>query len=201
MSKRPELLISTVQQMEALGSPVRHQIHLAMEMLGPCTVNELARQMGRVPETLYYHIRRLEKVGILERVGSRAGGGRDEAIFQLRGQRLRVDPSQSSPRFLKAMAKGCGSLLRFTQRTFVRALKAKAERRVVSRRSLRIEQVTVRLSPRNLAEMNRRLDSLQEFLADADGPGGQPMYLITIATAPLGTLMDCQPSELDAEGS
>ena len=185
MPKKREFLVSTVEQMEALASPVRHQIHLTMEMLGACTVNELARRMGRVPETLYYHVRRFEKVGILQQVGTRAGGRRDEAVFQLKGERLRVDPRQSSPRFLKAMAKGCGSLLRFAQRSFVRALDGKAERRLVSKRSLRVEQATVRLSPRNLAELNRRLDSLQDFLADADEPEGKQMYVVTISTAPL----------------
>ena len=71
MAKEPEFLVSTVRQMEALASPVRHHIHLAMEMLGECSVNELAERMGRVPETLYYHLRQLKKVGIVEQVGSR----------------------------------------------------------------------------------------------------------------------------------
>ncbi len=185
MAKEPEFLVSTVGQMEALASPVRHQIHLAMEMLGACTVNELAERMGRVPETLYYHVRRLEKVGILEQVSSRAGAGREEAIYQLKAKRLRVDPSQSSPRFLEAMAKGCGSLLRFAQRSFERALEAKADRRVGPKRVLRIEQATVRLSAGNLAELNKRLDSLCSFLNDADEPSEQKMYVITLATAPL----------------
>ena len=190
MSKQREFLVSTVDQMEALASPVRHQIHLAMEMLGACTVNELAQRMGRVPETLYYHVRRLEQVGILEQVGCRAGSWRDEAIYELKGKRLRVDPSQSSPRFLRAMAKGCGSLLRFAQRSFLRALEDKAERTIIPKRSLRIEQATVRLSSRDPAEMNKRLDSLQDSLTDADDPEEQQLYLITIATTPL-----CRPSK------
>lgn len=185
MAKEPEFLVSTVGQMEALASPVRHQIHLAMEMLGECSVNELAERMGRVPETLYYHIRRLKKVGIVEQVGRRAGAGREEAIYQLNAKRLRVDPSQTSPRFLRAMAKGCGSLLRFAQRSFDRALEAGADRRASPKRSLRIDQATVRLSAGNLAELNKRLNSVQSFLDDADEPSEQKMYVITLATAPL----------------
>ena len=185
MTQKREFVVSIVAQMEALGSPVRHQIHLTMEMLGSCSVNELAERMGRVPETLYYHVRRLEKVGILEQVGKRVGSRRDEAIFQLKAKRLRIDPSQTSPRFLKALAKGCGSLLRFAQRAFEWALKAGVDRRVGPKRRLRIEQVTVRLSDRNLARLNERLDSVQGFLADADEPGEQRMYVITLATAPL----------------
>ena len=157
MARKLEFTVATVEQMEALASPVRHQIHLAMEMLGACSVNELAKRMDRVPETLYYHVRRLEEAGILQRIGSRVGVGRDEAIYRLKGKCLRVDTSRSSPRFLNAMAKGCGSLLRFAQRSFERALGAGAERRIVPKRSLRIEQVIVRLSSRNLAILNQRL--------------------------------------------
>ena len=185
MPKEPVFLISTVAQMEALTSPVRHQIHLAMEMLGECSVNELAERMGRVPETLYYHIRRLEKAGIVEQVDHRIVTNREEAIYQLKAKSLKVDPTKSSPRFLKAMTKGCGSLLRFAQRSFVRALESGADRRSSPKRSIRIEQVTVRLSAGNLAQLNERLNSLQEFLADADEPDEQKMYVITIATAPL----------------
>lgn len=185
MAKKAEFLVSTVPQMEALASPVRHQIYLAMQMLGECSVNELAERMGRVPETLYYHVRRLKKVGIVEQVGRRAGAGREEAIYQLKGKRLQVDPRQTSPRFLKAMTKSCGSLLRFAQRSLERAVEARAERRVGPKRDVRIEQVTVRLSADNLAQMNKRLDSLCSFLNDADEPSEQKMYVITLATSPL----------------
>ena len=49
-----------------------------------------------------------------------------------------------------------------------------------------LEQVAVRLSARNLAELNDRLDDLQQFLADADEADGKQMYVITVATAPSG---------------
>ena len=83
------------------------------------------------------------------------------------------------------MAKGCGSLLRFAQRSFEQALASKAERRVISRRSLRIEQVAVRLSSQNLAELNKQLDSIQKFLSDADDVDEKKMFVVTISTAPL----------------
>ena len=185
MPKEPDCLVSTVAQMEALTSPVRHQIHLAMEMLGACSVNELAARMGRVPETLYYHVRRLEKVGILEQVGSRVVSNREEAIYQLKGKRLRVDPSRTTPRFLKARAKGCGALLRFALRAFERALERKGTRQLLPKQGLRIHQMTVRLSTANVAELSERLDSVESFLAEADEPTGEDMYVITFATAPL----------------
>ncbi len=185
MARNQEILISTVEQMEALASPVRQQIHVAMEMLGSCSVNELAHWMHRVPETLYYHVRMMEAVGILEIATTRNSGSRTETVFRLKGKRVRVDPKVHSPRFLKAMGKGCASFLRFAQRCFERGLERGAERTSGPRRSLRIEQSMVRLSPKDLAEMNRRLDGLQKFLAKADDPTLRSTYVVTLATAPL----------------
>ena len=74
---------------------------------------------------------------------------------------------------------------RFAQRSYERALEDRAERRVGLKRSLRIEQVTVRLSARDLARLNERLDSLTDFLAKADESGEQQIYLVTLSTAPL----------------
>ncbi len=185
MSQRREFLVSTVAQMEALASPIRHQVHLAMEMLGPCSVNELAERMGRVPETLYYHVRRLEKVGILVKVGTRDAGTREEAIYQLKAKRLRVDPRQASPRFIKAMAKGCGALLRYAERTFVAALRKDATIRTGKASELRIRQVSVRLTQKSLIEVNARLDELQAVIDEADSSEETTMYAFTVCVAPI----------------
>lgn len=59
-----KLLIDRADQLDAFVSPVRNQIHLHMETLGECTIGELAESMRREPESLYYHIRRLERRSI-----------------------------------------------------------------------------------------------------------------------------------------
>lgn len=180
-------LVTTVEQMEALASPVRFQIHLAMEMLGVCSVNELAERMDREPETLYYHLRLLERVGIVVRAGSRAAAGREEALYRLMGRRLRIDPRQRSPRFLRAMARSCGALLRYAERTFVRSLRRPAFLRGGSTRTRRMEQVVVRLPEPALAELNERLDELQDFLSAADERDADAVYAVTVCVAPVGT--------------
>ena len=111
--KRPKtLVISTAEQLKALVTPVRNQIHLQMEMLGECTIAELAAAMEREPESLYYHIHRLQRVGVVIQVGERSFNGRSEAVYALAGERIRVDQTESSPGFLEAFRKGIRTLLR-----------------------------------------------------------------------------------------
>jgi predicted transcriptional regulator len=47
----------------------------------------LARRMGRSADSLYYHMRRLQEVGVLARSGTRTGGRREEGIFALAASR------------------------------------------------------------------------------------------------------------------
>ncbi len=179
-------LVTTVEQMEALASPVRFQIHLAMELLEICSINELAERMDREPETLYYHVRLLERVGIVVRAGSRAAGARKEALYRLMGRRLQIDPRQRSPRFLRAMARSCGALLRYAERTFVKSLKRSAFLPGAGTRTRRMEQVVVRLPDTALAELNERLNELQEFLSAADERDADAVYAVTVCVAPAG---------------
>lgn len=162
MPRKPT--ITKPQQVEALSSPVRHQIHLALELLGPSSVLELARHMGKQPEALYYHLRKLQKVGVVEETGQQMRGGRSETIFGLRGGEVVLDRNASARAFRTSMAKGCRALLRYAERSFTRAIVSKAGRELRRRGSLRVEQSEVRLSSAELRELNRRLDEINDFV-------------------------------------
>ncbi len=184
---RKDRWISTVAQMKALVSPVRYQMHLAMEMLGPCSVRELATRMGREPTALYYHIEILNQAGILTRYGMRRAGPREEATYELATKRVHVDMNQRSPRFIEAVASGCGSLLRYTERTFLAALRNDATIKTGKASELRISQVSVRLTKESLIELNARLDELQAFINEADSFDAETVCAITVCVAPVAS--------------
>ena len=180
-----ECVISTPAQMEALVSPVRHQMHLVMEMLGPCSIRELATRMGREPATLYYHVNMLERVGILTRCGLRGQGQHEEVIYSLAGKRVRIDMTQRSPRFVKALAGGCGALLRYAERTFIAALRKDATVKTGKASEMRIRQASVRLTRESLIELNVKLEELQAFINESDSTDAESAYAITVCMAPV----------------
>ncbi len=179
--------ISTAAQMKALASPVRHQIHLAMEMLGPCSIRELASRMGREPATLYYHVTMLDRAGVLIRSGVRGVGRQEEAIYELVEKRVRVDMNQRSPPFKDALARSCGAFLRFAERAFITALRKNATIKAGRASELRIRQVNVRLTKKSLVELNARLDDLQAYIDEADSSYAERMYAVTICVAPVAS--------------
>ena len=183
--RRKDVILSRAEQVEALASPVRHRIHLALEMLGPVSVRELAVWMEREPESLYYHIRRLVAVGVVVEHGSRRWGTREEKVYCLSGERVRLDPRQSSPAFLRGFARGARTLLRYASRCLVRALEDSRARRHGPSRNTRIEQVHIRLNAAKLDELHRRLDVLQAFLAENDDSGLDHALVVTVAVSPV----------------
>ena len=52
----------------------------AISDIAPCSISELAFELGRSPQSLYYHIDILREVGLINQVGSRKAGKRDEAL-------------------------------------------------------------------------------------------------------------------------
>lgn len=158
-----------------------------MEMLGPCSIRELASRMGREPATLYYHVNMLERAGVLIRSGVRAVGRQEKAIYELVEKRVRVDMNQRSPQFKDALMRSCGALLRFAERTFIAALKNEATIKTGKASELRIAQVNVRLTKKTLLEINRRLDEVQAYIDEVDSSKAETMYAITICVAPVAS--------------
>ena len=67
--------LNSRKDVEAVGSSLRMEIIRHLQTHGPSTVFELARRMGRSADSLYYHVRRLQEVGVLARTGTRSAAG------------------------------------------------------------------------------------------------------------------------------
>jgi DNA-binding transcriptional ArsR family regulator len=52
-------------QVRALISPTRQEIVDVLEAAGPCSIARLAELLHRPPDSLYFHVRRLLKVGLI----------------------------------------------------------------------------------------------------------------------------------------
>ncbi|MFH2001713.1 MAG: helix-turn-helix domain-containing protein, partial [Planctomycetota bacterium] len=58
-------IIKETEQRTALRTPLRFQIISTIEQLEACSVNEIAPHVGMAPESLYYHIKKLVKAGLV----------------------------------------------------------------------------------------------------------------------------------------
>ena len=76
-------VIRRPDELRALASPVRQELVAALGALQPCTVVQLGEHLGRLPVSLYYHLRKLEEVGLVIEAGRQPTEGADQALYQI----------------------------------------------------------------------------------------------------------------------
>lgn len=61
--------LTTLEEIKIFADPYRLQILRCIKQFGePATVKQIADEMGEVPAKVHYHVKKMEKVGILELV-------------------------------------------------------------------------------------------------------------------------------------
>lgn len=177
-------VVRTPAQVRAIASPVRQEVLDAVEAAGPSTVADLAGTLGRRPDALYFHIRALEKVRLLVRVGTRGQGRSEAAVFDVPARPVRID--YASPRGRAArLGPVLDSILRLARRDTRRALALSAAVAEGPARDLWVARFRGCVGPTDLARINGLLDECSAILRDArSGEGGTPVAL-AFALTPL----------------
>ena len=100
--------IESIEQLRAVADLLRLRI-IDLLQKQPMTVTQLGETMGEAPAKVHYHVRELEKVGLLKLVETREKGGILEKYYQPIARELSVDrallsaPSDESQRMLRAL--------------------------------------------------------------------------------------------------
>lgn len=110
--------IEKEKQLVALKSPVRQEIIDAVSADGPGTIAQIGAMLGRPADALYYHIRRLESVGLLVETGRRRAGKRFEAIYDLPARDMRVRYDLGNRKLMERLIDAVSGMLRLSDRDF-----------------------------------------------------------------------------------
>ena len=194
MPRKENFQLSRLDQIRALRSGERARIVQSLSLHGPSSVRDLATRMGRIPESLYYHVSELVRVGLVHRVGTRPTRNRKEALYDRVGP-IAIDPSQRSPAFLEAVGELYQSSLRATGRQLTRSLEEE-HGRTGERVRQGLVQHSARLSPKAHRELRKRLDELIDFVIENEDPDEPEVTWVTFAYA---ATSDRRPVEASPE--
>src|SRR6516165_12684136 len=122
MPGRVTRIIRNSSELRALVSPVRQEIVDALSSRGRMSVAEIAAAIGRRADTLYFHVRALEKAGLARRAGVRRRGRREEAVFQTAASELKLRYTPASEANRARVTAIVASMLRQGVRDFRRGL-------------------------------------------------------------------------------
>lgn len=113
----------TPRVLGALASPLRQDILVVLENSGPTSVAELARRIGRRPDTLYHHLRVLDRAGMVRHSGGDSTGGRPGSVWQVTARPIRVRPEQGAGPPARLAERVVGAMSRAGVRDFGRAFR------------------------------------------------------------------------------
>jgi DNA-binding transcriptional ArsR family regulator len=85
------LYIDELEQAAALLKPLR--IELLQQLGEPRTLSELGAILGETPQKLYYHVKVLERAGLVEKVDERRVGGIIEGFYQAAARSYWLSPA------------------------------------------------------------------------------------------------------------
>jgi predicted transcriptional regulator len=176
------MIIRDRKQIAARASPVRLALVDALEGMGPASVAELACVTGSRADGLYYHLRILEKRGLVAR---RSGADAPQAIVDVAARPLLLAYEPADRKNRDAVTRVVAAMLRAALRLFRAAFRPPV--RVKGKhRELWAAQRTAALTKTQLETVNRLLNGvLDEFSTHGDAVG-EPVYSITFVLAPQG---------------
>lgn len=117
----PRGAVEHAKEIELLASPTRIELIDTLEALGgEATVAELAEQLGRPADGLYYHLRQLAAGGLIDEEAT--ADGKRYRTRTRRGERLRLRYHPGVNANARAVERVAASVLRVAGRDFSRAI-------------------------------------------------------------------------------
>jgi DNA-binding transcriptional ArsR family regulator len=186
MPRPPVHFITTPKAWAVYIAPVRLEIVETMRMVAPCSIAELATATDRPADTLYRHIEKLRKVGVVVEAGVRRSGRRFEQVFDLAGDDFRSQFRDSSARAANKMFElSTRSIAKILLRTTRDA--AAAEQIVYStdKRNASVKFEHAWLTPEEFAELRELFVGVKRFMDARKARREGRLYLAAFAAVPV----------------
>ena len=175
--------ITRLDQMAALSSPVRQELLDVLARMGSVSLAEVAAVLGRHADGLYYHVRILQRIGLVRPAGTRTIAGRKEALFRAVAPEFAIRYADSPPSHRRAVGAIVTAMLRLGIRDFRRALSAPDVRVDGDARDLWALRTTGWLLPEHVRRVNTMIRKLSRT-ATRPHPKGR-LYGVTVLLTPL----------------
>jgi hypothetical protein len=177
------MVVSGPDRLRALVSPARQEVLEVMTRMGAVSLAELGAVLGRPADGLYYHVRALERLGLVVLAGTRRKGRHGEALFRAAAAEFVIRyPSTPAGRG-RTVTPVVTAMLRLGIRDFRRALADGRVRFDGPDREVWAVRTTGWLSASQLRRVNRLIRELARSTAQR-GPARR-LYAATVVLAPL----------------
>lgn len=173
--------IRSAAQVRALVSPARQEIIDALDAAGPCSVSALAALVGRAPDGLYFHLRRLESCGLIKECGRTQQGRHSWAMYDVAERPVRLDydalPTDS-------VAAVIAAAMRLGLRDFKRAMRKGGVTVRGNDRDLWGARIKGWITPASIRRINLLLGELRDLMHNRGPAKGTRAMSVSFILAP-----------------
>lgn len=170
--------------MRVLKAAARQEILDVLAGMGTVSISELAEVLDRPADSLYYHIRLLQKAGLVHAAGTRGSGVNEEALYCTVASDLRLSYEPGAKGNAKSVVPIVDSMLRLTSRDFQSAFEQEETEVDGTHRELWATRTTGWLTKDQVAEVNRHIQALLRTTAESSSAEGR-LYALTMVLTPL----------------
>ncbi len=183
-STKTGYLIERADQIAALESQVRQAIIDTLQAAGPRSALEIAALMGRPADALYYHLRKLQRVGLLVEREIRRRGRRDEAVYDLVGRPLLLRYPAHHDARSHPLTRLVRSMLRTAERDFRDAVLGDHVVTEGAGRNLLASRRHAWLTAAELRRLNRNITDIIATMSRSRDPRRGQLCTLTMVLAP-----------------
>jgi DNA-binding transcriptional ArsR family regulator len=174
-SRNPARWIAEPHQLDALRTPIRHDILDRLGALGPLSVKALAKVLGRKPTAIYRHLITLEKLGLVEATRASGQRGRPAMIYRASAPRMRIARAPRIKGNRGPMAKIASAMARQAAREYAAAFNSDNWVVEGAKRNHGFFELLTAPSSKRLARINSLLDELSHLIWTPDPNPGKPI--------------------------
>ena len=169
---------------DAVASPHRLEIITVLGGLGEASIAELARQLGRTPHSLYYHMKLLEEAGVVVSASIRRRGRRDEQVWKLSAEKILLAASPGAHSALET-GKAIESMMRLASRELQAAVaRGDSGGEGKGRRTIGL-RMKGRFDSKTLSRIDRLLEQIESLVAaSTHRPNDGELFSLTVVMAP-----------------
>ncbi len=191
MASTPRILNSHIvrdpRQLKVLESPVRAEIVDSFAASAPCSVAFVAQQLGRTPESLYYHVKKLIAAGLLHEAGEQVVAKTRETLYATTARELILGSPGKSKAKLDSIVKIMLGNLKLTQKDVEFSFRDPDSQFAGPDRDVYAGRSKGWLTDANRKEAMGLLDRLAEIMKDGQPGAGRRLFALNLALTPVQT--------------
>jgi DNA-binding transcriptional ArsR family regulator len=174
----PIAAVLTPDQLRALASPVRNEVYVRLRARGRASAADLGRELAKSPESVHYHLRLLERSGLIREAFRRPTQRKPESVYEPTALRVRLPDPRRSPKVAELNRRAVLAGMRMVMRGYA-AASERAEKEPARAGMIHAIRLNLRLGRRDAKEFFRRIEELARFADERRAPEGEGEGKIT----------------------